>query len=204
MTTLTWVDLTPEQFDERKDRNKMLTNSLWSWNESAGSNGCMCQNVYVVLIQEGEVLDYDQQSNYPEHLRRKKEEWKRENLVQRDGKWFIRLQREPYWELPDDTRLEVMDGVEYVLSSDEVVETDTEILIAEPCDDYSNTPWSSDLEELPDGLYLILLQHHCFTTYHYEYGYEGDSEHEVALISSIPLDYKGIFDAGVLEKLSNE
>jgi hypothetical protein len=187
--SIRWVELSEDQFD-RKGHSNMLTESL-----GVSTQGCRCQNVLVVLIENGELIDLEQQSDYPVHLRERTEEWKQKNLVQRNGKWYLKEKASHYCCLGDNLIKEVIDGEEYVLDDMRIAEVDGEMMEIDPCCQYSETCFEDDLSELPDGMYLVLLENACWSEYSWEYGcYEGDGEYEVALISAIPLNYKGMFE----------
>jgi hypothetical protein len=186
--SIEWIHLQDTDFT-RKEHNYMLTESL-----GLGTAGCRCQNVFAVLLENGELIEIDQQSDYPVHLRKREQDWIDKNLVQRDGTWYMKFDKSTHWDNSDELKTEVIDGVEHVIDDTYVAEVNGTVFEIDPCSEYSNANWDEDLTEIPDGMYLVLLEHACWTETTWEGYREGDSEHAVALISAIPLDYKGMFD----------
>lgn len=186
---LTWIDMQENQFT-RKNHSKMLTDSLWN----DGVRGCQCQNVIAVLVENGEMVDWDEQSYAPVHISKQTKDWLKKILIKVDGEWITRSPNEFNPQSEEAANISQLDAVY------EIVDVDGEPREAHPCFDYSEHNWGDDVteEKLPDGIYLVMLQTHCWSEVPYGYSYpEGDSEHEVALIKSVPIDFKGHFNGGI-------
>lgn len=192
---LTMIDMNPDQFT-RKNHSKMLTDSLWN----DGVRGCQCQTVFVVLVENGEMVDWDEQSYSPAHISKKTEDWLKKILIKVDDEWITRSPKEFNPQSEEAANLQQVDGYQFA-------DVDGEPRVLDSCYDYDEHNWGDDVteEKLPDGIYLVMLQTHCWSEVPYGYTYpEGDSEQEVALITSVPIDYKGHFNSGIQREVEND
>lgn len=163
--------------------------------ESLGVNpeGCKCQTHWLFIIENGEVVEVEQLSDDPTHLRERKDFSERDRLKKENGEYFVEVPREDYGfihnrvQIAENGILQIKvnhyeaKGKEYF---EEPCPSVCEVLdLYHECEDVAKT--------LPDGNYEVLAEAGCWASYAWDYGcYEGDGEVAIRILPSIHIQNK--------------
>jgi len=168
--------------DHDPNTNRFFMGSLGTVNK-----GCQCQSKWLLLVERGEVMCFYCVTDTPEHLRDAEKAVKEGSLMLVDGKYMFQANiagwKSHAWEV-------------------ETVEVDGKIYYKDPCHVFGLFDSESEIQNTPDGIYTLIQEYACYSSYHPEYGYEGDSD--VAYLMLPYVDIEDALASGFLDEEVND
>lgn len=173
----------------KPDCNRMVAEKLGTTTE-----GCNCQKMLLIIVQNGEVMSSEQLTPNPCHLVKFKPNEKWGELTQKGEGVYKKDQRGSY-NLNYFSEDHEIKGIPRPGKYIETIRAGDSLYYQVPCYSADEMTYSffdydipDEIKTLPNGIYQILVEHACYS-YTTMDGTEGDSESDFKIYDYVPLYY---------------